>query len=1016
MNLYSIILGIILLMGLCYIYSSNIEGFREGQAQEGSDVFVKADIGIVVSGAGLGAVNGKYAAGVGPGRIAAYCKKENKEQYCDKSKPWYFNVKNKNMEIWWGPENRWFLGSKNQDHKTAPYVNNFTGSNPKNPPQTGWMANTGEGGTPPKLSGKSTSPIAPNQVTCELTLSSSLNPKGNRGGSIEHKGKKLPTYPLYDKEDKGVKEGKMIRFTDDGKGSIVVKGKNNESTDGCQSAGFIASCRAADKNPWNNFGTNLKRWTAEGLSGKEFNPPTIKPCSSSAEVSLMRNEVNRVPKGETIWAGTGQSDVKFEGGPNYGPFPPPAPACPGGFKGYVQKILSWGKDREDGAKDVETGGGVVGLDSANAKDVVALRPQPRELTTWPKQPKFGPWQDDKISRKFIDKKGTLHLTTDLNKKSPMKIPNAVRKCFDNTNSIFTGVDIPAIEHCIDQKGFECLKCKQYYAPSKPGGRKCIVKPIEYCETQKGTICEKCMDGYKASQDKRKCMVVAIPYCKKQNKNLCDECLPGYRLQEDKKACPKEVGACLEQKKGVCLKCEKRFQLNAQRTGCTPLPIEFCEKQEGITCTTCEKGYRKSADSYTCGMKPIEHCIDQPEDPGYICNKCERGYELKPKREKCWAAAIPNCKVQEDVTCKMCEDGHTLRENECIKTDINYCAEQDGTKCLKCLENYELIKNRCVPIEPIKGCAVQKETECLECEKHHTLTSGACLPTDYGKIDNCQEQLHEKCVICNQNFKLVNGKCERHPGVPDCSIQKGNVCLQCKKGFTLRENMCLPGDLQALAKEKRKPQSGGLERCPPLPECSPSCVDGQGTCVQGLCVCNEGWAGEQCQTKLEPLCPVPSAGPPRRWSLIDTDGTKISKKKFHTYNNTSTTTIPILRKMKDGLKKILGTMGPDPNDCATQESCPAPGAMTTEELQRWADRLREVRETKRCTPETCKTEEKESDQKDISVTGEGKNILKVSAKEGSKEGFQGSFFPSLTNYSTPKLSLGPRRTSNMFGAF
>ncbi|MEC9049656.1 MAG: hypothetical protein VYD66_02550, partial [Candidatus Neomarinimicrobiota bacterium] len=332
----------------------------------------------------------------------------------------------------------------------------------------------------------------------------------------------------------------------------------------------------------------------------------------------MRNEVNRVPKGETIWAGTGQSDVKFEGGPNYGPFPPPAPACPGGFKGYVQKILSWGKDREDGAKDVETGGGVVGLDSANAKDVVALRPQPRELTTWPKQPKFGPWQDDKISRKFIDKKGTLHLTTDLNKKSPMKIPNAVRKCFDNTNSIFTGVDIPAIEHCIDQKGFECLKCKQYYAPSKPGGRKCIVKPIEYCETQKGTICEKCMDGYKASQDKRKCMVVAIPYCKKQNKNLCDECLPGYRLQEDKKACPKEVGACLEQKKGVCLKCEKRFQLNAQRTGCTPLPIEFCEKQEGITCTTCEKGYRKSADSYTCGMKPIEHCIDQPEDPGYIC--------------------------------------------------------------------------------------------------------------------------------------------------------------------------------------------------------------------------------------------------------------------------------------------------------------------------------------------------------------------------------------------------------------
>ena len=61
--------------------------------------------------------------------------------------------------------------------------------------------------------------------------------------------------PLYDKEDKGVKEGKMIRFIDDGKGSIVVKGKNDETSDGCSSAGFIASCRAADKNPWNKFGT-----------------------------------------------------------------------------------------------------------------------------------------------------------------------------------------------------------------------------------------------------------------------------------------------------------------------------------------------------------------------------------------------------------------------------------------------------------------------------------------------------------------------------------------------------------------------------------------------------------------------------------------------------------------------------------------------------------------------------------------------------------------------------------------
>ena len=122
MNLHSIILGIVLLMGLCFLYKSNTEGFREGQ--EGSDIFVKADIGINVSGAAFGAVNGKYAAGTGGGMVAVKCKKEKKEQYCDKTKPWFFNIKNKEMEIWWGPENKWYMGKNDQDHKTAPYVNN----------------------------------------------------------------------------------------------------------------------------------------------------------------------------------------------------------------------------------------------------------------------------------------------------------------------------------------------------------------------------------------------------------------------------------------------------------------------------------------------------------------------------------------------------------------------------------------------------------------------------------------------------------------------------------------------------------------------------------------------------------------------------------------------------------------------------------------------------------------------------------------------------------------------------
>ena len=61
----------------------------------------------------------------------------------------------------------------------------------------------------------------------------------------------------------------MIRFVDDGKGSVIIKGTNNDNgIDGCQNAGMVISCKAAEGNSWNNFGSNLKNWNAEGFKRK----------------------------------------------------------------------------------------------------------------------------------------------------------------------------------------------------------------------------------------------------------------------------------------------------------------------------------------------------------------------------------------------------------------------------------------------------------------------------------------------------------------------------------------------------------------------------------------------------------------------------------------------------------------------------------------------------------------------------------------------------------------------------
>ena len=1008
MKLNSIILGIIIFIGFCYLYS---RGFKEAQSNP-SNVYVKAKVGAKVSGAGTAVYNGDYAVGIGSGTIAERCKKGGKEKFCDLTKPWFYNIKNAEYEIWWAPENQWIMGTK--DGKKI-YYNNFLGMNSKYPPQKGWLAFNKGSGTPPSLIGDETSPVPKKQVTCQLTVDNELVPKKNSGGGIKFNQVSLPTFPSYDPEDKGWKEPKMIRFNipdNNNPGTLQISGKNSEiGKDGCKTGGLLISCSAPDGNPWNKFGSNQKNWTADGSKGKELNQPSIKPCLSSSGFSLTKDGANLAPNGIKIWAASGQPEAKFEGGPKFGPFPPPAPVCPKNFSGFVQKILSWGKKRENGEQEIETNAGIRGVLAKEAGFIKEQRPAVRELRTWIKQPKnTPPWKTDPISRRFVDKKGTLSLTTSLNK-DPIRVPNAYRNCFKGTKAVYTGILSPPIQHCVEQVGFRCNKCSGNYEPSSDK-TKCVASPIQNCKKQVGINCEICLDGYKTSKDKKKCDLLPIANCEKQNKAICEKCNGGFYLQKDKKKCMVEVGGCKKQLRGVCVECEKGMQLSNDRKGCKPLPIEYCEVQNGVVCSICKKGYEKSEDGRKCGVDKIEYCADQPVEPGYICNKCERGYELAEGKESCLASKIENCKTQEGNKCEVCGDGFTLRNNRCDESIIPFCDTQKGTKCLKCIDKYSLKDNKCHVILPIKNCTKQDQGKCLECEPHYTLENNACNSTVYGKIDNCEKALGDKCVICNQNFKLEDGECIRKPAVPYCKTQKGNVCTKCISGYNLRGNMCLPGDLQALAKHKKKMQGGPIDRCPPVPECQPGCVDGQGTCVEGLCICNPGWKGDQCQTKIDSRCPVPDVGLPRKWQLVNKNNAKLEKKKFHEYNNTKTPTIPILRTIKSSLAKVSSLLGPDPNDCNINNTCPAPGSMTTEELTRWAQRLRDIRESKRCTPLECPAEySAANDIKDIKISGRGQKLLSVKAK--GKEAFRGSL---IANYSNPKVYMRPARTSNMFGLF
>jgi len=471
----------------------------------------------------------------------------------------------------------------------------------------------------------------------------------------------------------------------------------------------------------------------------------------------------------------------------------------------------------------------------------------------------------------------------------------------------------------------------------------------------------------------------------------------------------ENGNCEIKKGEKCVKCNIGYQLNDDGAACELRPIHYCKVQKGIKCSVCQQGYAKSEDSMQCELRKIPHCADQPKYPGNICKSCNKRYVLKGN--KCWALGINNCKTQEDLVCKECKRGYTLRNNECNETKIPFCEKQEDGRCINCINPYALKDNKCNLISRIEYCKHQLGSICKVCEEKYTLRDNTCIPSKKGQLDNCEKTVNNKCVKCNKYFNLSNEKCERIGIVKNCKTQKGYICLNCAKGYTLRGNMCLSGNIQAL---KKRPLKKALhERCPPIPECQPGCVKGQGKCVAGMCVCNNGFAGNQCERKLNPRCPMPDPGPIREWKLLDNKGGHLEKKNFHIYNNTETSSIPILRTIKESLNKVVGLMGPDPGDCRNSpQACPAPGAMSTDEIKRWGQRLKEVREHVRCTPDKCPMGE-ENDDKVIKVKGGGQKLLSVKGRK--KEGFSlpDSLGASVPKYLNPKQALGPDRTSNMF---
>ncbi|CAD8157585.1 unnamed protein product [Paramecium pentaurelia] len=327
-----------------------------------------------------------------------------------------------------------------------------------------------------------------------------------------------------------------------------------------------------------------------------------------------------------------------------------------------------------------------------------------------------------------------------------------------------------------------------------GCDQCLLTCQEQCTS---CILGKCYDcntpGYQLNQKLNKCTPLCGDYVLSTLNEQCDD---GNNIFEDgcyqcKYECQAECQTCAA---GICYNCKSNFYLSSENI-CLPVcgdgiitKFESCDDKNYVIedgCSLC---------TFQC-EKTCTQCYFG------ICKSCQSGYYLDKSVQQCFP---------------ICGDKIIQGDEQCdigiISFDDNI---RNNTGCINC-------KLQCSP-----QCEICIQGQCLKCKEslgwyldHQTSSCyslcGDSIISDYEECEDSNSQLNDGCSQCMF-------KCSQ-----ECSICIFGLCYQCKSGYTLINQKCLP------------------------------VCEGCNNCVYGLCLeCknNYGWylnLNNQCESKCGDL--------------------------------------------------------------------------------------------------------------------------------------------------------------------
>lgn len=332
-----------------------------------------------------------------------------------------------------------------------------------------------------------------------------------------------------------------------------------------------------------------------------------------------------------------------------------------------------------------------------------------------------------------------------------------------------------INHCDTTKKI-CKTCISGYTPVPLNSDeiKCIstsdyeaIKNVkEHCiqgdpDTK---ICEQCIRDYFLNE-KNDC--IELSHCSRQSGNNCDSCKSPYALDIGTSQCIKKP-YCNSAEGEKCVDCYDYFYPD-ENGNCTRIPDKYCYRGDSKSCTYCDSGYFVNSES-KCQKIPFDHCS---HGSASTCESCQTYYYMKygqcvsapphckvysynSLQEKCmlcdyyfhpegiYCVSNPeHCTVYYDNSCKGCDEGYYLENNNCKYMTIKNCEtlESDSTHCKACKEGYILNEDK----TQCNDLCKEYEDICYYCESNY-------VSYDYGK--SC-EVVDPNAVPPSQSSNFIN---------------------------------------------------------------------------------------------------------------------------------------------------------------------------------------------------------------------------------------------------------------------